>query len=496
MRNTLQKIAKYFRIQLPYSEEERHRFFLYIVLASSGILTLFWFAFYHCFRGEYGEGIRDAANGFFFLISIFIACRIHRKIIIYHLNVCVLYINVFYVFFDGGMQGERMLWMYILPVVSFFLLGKKPAVTMIVISFGMIGWVFFQLPLFQFVPYSYSPEVKVRFLSTYLLICLFAYIYDTMRWAYQRHLKEEHEKLQQEIVRRQQTEEALQRSHDELEMRVKERTWELVEAKEAALEAKELALEAQHTAEVADRAKTNFLYSMSHELRTPLNSVLGFAQLLANQNFGPLNSKQMQYVQRILTSGHHLLELINDVLDLSQIELGKMQLTPEKIDLKNLLENSIKNIREKDLRETLSITLHLPKELEQFKLVADSQKLKQILFQLLSNAVKFTPEAGSIEIAVEQQQEILLISVSDTGIGIAPDDQEHIFSNFYQIKGGLKNKTPGTGLGLPIARRLVELHGGELWVSSEGKGKGSRFNFSLPLHAQSQEHEKAPEDRE
>jgi signal transduction histidine kinase len=503
MRNILQKITEYFPIRLPSDEEEHHRFFLYIVLASSGVLTFFCFAFYHCFRGEYAEGIRDAATGFFLLISILIVFRIHRKIIIYHLNVCALYIVVFYIFFDGGTQGERIHWMYTLPIVAFFLLGRKNALPLVIMSYAVIGAVFFNIPPLPAIPYSYLPEVKLRFLTAYLLICLFAYIYETMRYFYQEHLKEEHEKLQQEILRRQHIEEALQHSHAELEERVKERTWELVEAKELALEAKEAALEAQHTAEaaqrtseVADLAKTNFLYSMSHELRTPLNSVLGFAQLLANQSFGMLNSKQMQYVQRILNSGHHLLELINDVLDLSQIELGKMHLTPGKVELKSLLENSIKNIREKDLRETLSITLHFPQEVERIRLVADSQKLKQILFQLLSNAVKFTPADGAIEIDVEQQQESLIINVSDTGIGIDPEDQEQIFSNFYQNRGGLRDKTPGTGLGLPLARRLVELHGGQLWVSSEGKGKGSRFSFSLPLHTPIQEREEVPEDRE
>jgi len=288
-----------------------------------------------------------------------------------------------------------------------------------------------------------------------------------------KQLEEQNTRLQQEIAERKKVEAALQKAHDELEMRVEQRTAELAKAKEEALEAKE-------TAEVANLAKSNFLRSISHELRTPLNGILGFSQILEAQSFGPLNEKQARYVERVIESGQHLLSLIEDVLDLSQIDLGKMELRLSELPLKPLLENSLATIREKDLREDLFLTLSISRELEDATIIADAQKLKQIMFNLLSNAVKFSPNGGTIVVDTEQDGDNLIISVIDSGIGIASEDQKKIFTNFYQVRAGLTDKTPGVGLGLPIVKRLVELHGGKIWVHSEGEGKGSRFSFSLP----------------
>ena len=265
----------------------------------------------------------------------------------------------------------------------------------------------------------------------------------------------------------------LQRSHEELEIRVAQRTEELAKAKEEA--------------EVANLAKNNFLCSMSHELRTPLNHILGFAQLLEMRNFGELNEKQAKYVRRILDGGQQLLSLINDVLDFSQADLGKMELHLSKVNIKGLLENSLATIREKDLRENLFFYLVVPQELEGVEIAADEHKLKQIMFNLLSNAVKFTPDSGTISVEAEQQDTNLIINVTDSGIGIAPEEQEKIFLNFYQIQGGLRDKTPGVGLGLSITKRLIELHGGKIWVQSDGKGQGSQFSFSLPLTINNQQ---------
>lgn len=244
--------------------------------------------------------------------------------------------------------------------------------------------------------------------------------------------------------------------------------------------AEEELLRAKEAAEFANLAKTNFLHSVSHELRTPLNHILGFAQLLAGPNRGTLNSRQMKDVNIIINSGTHLLALIDDILMLSQLDLGKNELHLKAIPLKLLLENSLHHIREKDLKRKLILTLKLSSVLETATLLGDYQKLKQILFQLLSNAVKFTPDGGTILLEAERNGADLVISVTDTGIGIAPEHQEKIFTPFYQIQGGLVGKTPGTGLGLPIVRRLVELHGGKIWVSSAGVGTGSRFSFSVP----------------
>lgn len=252
-----------------------------------------------------------------------------------------------------------------------------------------------------------------------------------------------------------------------LEDKIKERTKQLEEA--------------IRIADEANKAKTDFLASMSHELRTPLTAIIGFSDVLYNKYFGPLNEKQEEYIRDIRESGKHLHSLINDILDLSKVEAGKMELELSEINPKRLLENSIIMIKEKAMKHGIRIDLQIPDELSGLEIQADERKIKQVIFNLLSNAAKFTPDGGAIEVEAKQVAKELMISVSDTGIGIAPEDQEKIFEEFYQVNGGKKDKTPGSGLGLPLSRRLVEMHGGIIWVESEGEGKGSRFYFKLPL---------------
>ena len=229
--------------------------------------------------------------------------------------------------------------------------------------------------------------------------------------------------------------------------------------------------------EVADRHKSEFLANMSHELRTPLNAVIGFSEVLLERMFGEVNDKQAEYLQDILSSGRHLLSLINDILDLSKIEAGRMELELASFDLPTAVDNALTLVRERASRHGIILGLGVDAQVGQ--IVADERKVKQVLVNLLSNAVKFTPEGGRVEVAVARANGSVEVSVSDTGIGIAAEDQEAIFEEFRQVGSDYARKREGTGLGLPLAKRFVELHGGRLWVKSE-VGRGSTFTFSLP----------------
>ncbi len=229
--------------------------------------------------------------------------------------------------------------------------------------------------------------------------------------------------------------------------------------------------------EVANRHKSEFLANMSHELRTPLNAVIGFSEVLLDRMFGELNDKQDEYLQDILSSGRHLLSLINDILDLSKIEAGRMELELGAFDLPVALDNALTLVRERASRHGITLGVSVDPQVGEF--VADERKVKQILVNLLSNAVKFTPEGGRVDVSLMRSNGSVEIAVSDTGIGIAPEDQEAIFEEFRQVGSDYTRKREGTGLGLPLARRFVELHGGHMWVKSE-VGRGSTFTFSLP----------------
>jgi PAS domain S-box-containing protein len=253
----------------------------------------------------------------------------------------------------------------------------------------------------------------------------------------------------------------------QLEGKVEERTRQLAEA--------------VTIAEAANKAKSQFLASMSHELRTPLNAILGFSQILNEQYFGSLNEKQVEYVTDILDSGKHLLSLINDILDLSKIEAGKVELEMSTVNIKELLQNSLVMVKEKALAHGITLNIQTSDSIDTMEIRGDVRRLKQVMFNLLSNAAKFTPDGGSITVEAKRNGTELLVSVSDTGIGITPEEQKKIFKEFYQISSGIQNKNPGTGLGLAITKNIIEKHGGKIWVESEGLNKGSRFIFTLPI---------------
>jgi len=262
-------------------------------------------------------------------------------------------------------------------------------------------------------------------------------------------------------------------------------------------------------AETANRAKSQFLANMSHELRTPLNHVIGFTELVVSQHFGELNETQQDYLKDVVSSSKHLLALINDILDLSKVEAGKLELQPEKVHLPELFESIATMFKEKAMKQRIQLNTHIDQLNE--PIVADERKIKQIIYNLLSNAFKFTPEGGTVEISARaaaadaarhgKQGTLLIktdnsaghvssdvrqveIAVTDSGIGIRNEDLDRIFSPFEQVDNTIARKYDGTGLGLSLSRKMVELHGGRIWAESSGEGLGATFRVVIPMGGQ------------
>jgi signal transduction histidine kinase/CheY-like chemotaxis protein len=229
--------------------------------------------------------------------------------------------------------------------------------------------------------------------------------------------------------------------------------------------------------EVASQHKSEFLAHMSHELRTPLNAVIGFSQVLLDRLFGEVNPKQEHYLQNILRSGQHLLSLINDVLDVSKVEAGRMELETEPVTLDGILEEALMLVGEQASGREQMLTLDVERDLPEVS--ADVRRIKQVVLNLVTNAVKFTPPGGRITVSAHAADDEVQVCVTDTGIGIAAADQAAIFDAFQQVSHGPEPKPEGTGLGLTLSRQIVGLHGGRMWVESE-LGSGSSFTFSLP----------------
>lgn len=241
---------------------------------------------------------------------------------------------------------------------------------------------------------------------------------------------------------------------------------------------------AKQEAENANKTKSEFLANMSHELRTPLNHIIGFAELVIDNSFGDLNEYQKEYLNDIHVSGKHLLSLINDILDLSKVESGNLTFEPTACDMRVLLSNSLTMIKEKAMKHGLKISLDVDGIPDSIR--ADERKIKQILYNLLSNAVKFTPDGGKVQVSAKEtamdngHQKGIEICVADSGIGISAKDIERIFNPFEQADGAMNRSFEGTGLGLSLTKKLVEIHGGEIWAESDGKDKGATFHVVLP----------------
>jgi two-component system CheB/CheR fusion protein len=258
----------------------------------------------------------------------------------------------------------------------------------------------------------------------------------------------------EDITERREIEKGLEKTHEELQ---------------------ELAAELKRTT----RAKSEFLANMSHELRTPLNSINGFSEILSDETFGPLNEKQKKYVNNILTSGKHLLLLINQILDMAKVESGKMKLTLSSLPMKSLLNEISLLVADMVSKKKIEMLLEIAEDLPNIE--GDELKVKEILYNLLSNAVKFTPEGGKIGMRAKRADSGIEIEVWDTGAGIAPENMGKIFEGFFRVDTPYSRVTEGTGLGLPLSKKLVELHGGKFSVESGGLNKGTGVKFTLPI---------------
>jgi signal transduction histidine kinase len=259
----------------------------------------------------------------------------------------------------------------------------------------------------------------------------------------------------------------LQESYKDLEKKVEDRTVELREA--------------TRQLELANKHKSEFLANMSHELRTPLNAIIGFSEVMLSGMVGPMPDKQKEFTGDIRDSGKHLLGLINDILDLSKIEAGRMELDVSRFDLHAAVDSAMTLVRGRAERHSIRLDSEVAPDVGEYE--GDERKFKQIMLNLLTNAVKFTPEGGTVTVNVARNGHDYLFSVKDTGVGIAPEDHEKIFEEFRQVGSDYERKAEGTGLGLTLTRKLVELHGGRIRVES-AVGKGSVFMFNLPIGSQ------------
>ena len=354
--------------------------------------------------------------------------------------------------FSGGVNNSAYVWMYTFPLFAMFLLGSRKGLIANILFFGPIV-LFFVIEFPSTFLTSYPTDLKMRIIPSFLVVLAYAYLFEFMR-------ERSHHRLQREVQEHRKTARKLQ--------------------------------VAKTVSEKANQAKSDFLANMSHELRTPLNHIIGFTELVLSKHFGHLNETQEEYLTDVHQSSNHLLALINDILDISKVEAGKLTLDPSSVNLEALLANSLTIIKEKANKNGVTLTHDIRGVPD--TIVADERKLKQILYNLLSNAVKFTPARGRIEVQARSGSldggsgsettngnRGVQIRVIDSGIGLKAKDIERVFKPFEQAETNKNKNDQGTGLGLALTKHLVTLHGGRIWAESRGENEGAVFSLIIPV---------------
>jgi signal transduction histidine kinase len=437
--------------ELDLEEKSKRILSGFMVIFTAPVLLVF--SALHFVRADYPLGIFLLIAGLALAVSITVLRKFKSVTVFSRINIAFVGLLFMYLLAESGPHGYMGHWLYVYPLVAFFMLGRNEGLYFSV-GFYLIAFIYLLLQDYFSWTTAHEFEFKVRFLISLFLVGVLAYTFEVVRYKFQEGMKQNQLKLEEEKIK-------------------------LAEAKKEA--------------EKANKAKSEFLANMSHELRTPLNHIIGFAELILDKNFGELNEIQTEYLSDIHQSGAHLLSLINDILDLSKVEAGKLELQPCNVDLRRLLDNSFTMIKEKALKHGIKLSNNFNGAPD--TIIADERKLKQIMYNLLSNAVKFTPDGGKISIKAEtydlnnklqlgadsNQNPGIKISVLDTGIGINPNDLDRIFNPFEQVENSASRQFNGTGLGLSLTKSIVELHGGKIWAESKGEGKGTTFNFTIPF---------------
>jgi signal transduction histidine kinase len=438
-------------LEFDLEEKSKRTLSMFMVIFTSPVLLIF--SVLHLKRADYFLGVFLLSAGLGLAVSFALLRRFKSVIIFSRINIIFVGLLFLYLLAESGPHGYMANWLFVYPLVTFFMLGREEGLYFNAL-FYLAAAVFLLFQDYLSWTTVHAIEFKARFLVSLFLVGVLSYTFEFVRHKFQEGMRQNQLKLEEEKIK-------------------------LAEAKKQA--------------ETANKAKSEFLANMSHELRTPLNHIIGFTELVLDKAVGGLNTVQEEYLTDVHDSSNHLLSLINDVLDLSKVEAGKIEFVPSSVYIRDILKNSTVMIKEKAFKHGIKVKIELDGVPESIN--ADERKLKQILYNLLSNAVKFTPENGSILLTAKRfvnsdkliqnslnsATNYLQISVEDSGIGLKKKDLQRVFEPFEQAENSASRQFQGTGLGLSLTKSLVELHGGQIWAESQGEGKGAVFSFCIPM---------------